>query len=491
VARGLAISTAIFFTMIAALWAAGVTPTQSIAWNLSWLLTNLGLIKPVWSRSTRVVSRRALTRQEALIAAALFCGCYTVYWVGAVFVVPLQVDHDLEVQGTGYGLLTRFEPLLLTDRGTVHFFAHPPLLHFYVAGSFLLHGALPDLEFFDTASRRALAARAGAEGGTGQHSVQVELDAIYRRYGERPHKLESRTPNLLFASVTVALLGVWAGRIARRWWAGPLAAVSYASSPEVFVRSSYGGYFAIGGLAIILMLLAVEAQRRRRAARHTGLAAFTGGWAALSDHKLVLLPAALVISGEISRWTRRAISASRESFFFHPLIIGFALGMAIFWAFGLWWAPATFLKDHLRDHLLDRIAHQNPLGYVGYPRPLALWNEFLRHTGFVVVPVGLLVLTWDTLRSTDSERQGEPLRGFWLSWVLLTAAAYTAVDWRMTKHLAPILLVVNLALVPSRGAPVWRWWLAALVWMFTIVWNIAALVTLSLDFANFVVTPGW
>ncbi len=66
----------------------------------------------------------------------------------------LQVDQDLEVLATGFGLLTRFEPLLLTDRHGVYFFAHPPLLHFYVAGSFLFQGSLDELETYDEASRR-------------------------------------------------------------------------------------------------------------------------------------------------------------------------------------------------------------------------------------------------------------------------------------------------------------------------------------------------
>ena len=153
----------------------------------------------------------------------------------------------------GYGLITRFEPLLLTDRHTLYFFAHPPLVHVYAAGSFLYHGAFSDLAFFDETSRRVRDA-----GGVRAAEFEPALASIYQRYRERPHVIETRTPNLFLASATVALLGLWAGRISRRWWMGLLAAAAYATNPEVFVRSSYGGYFAIDGLAALLMLLAAE-----------------------------------------------------------------------------------------------------------------------------------------------------------------------------------------------------------------------------------------
>jgi hypothetical protein len=49
------------------------------------------------------------------------------------------------------------EPLMLADPHDVYFFAQPPLLHYLVRASFLLHGRLDELGHFDAASQRARA----------------------------------------------------------------------------------------------------------------------------------------------------------------------------------------------------------------------------------------------------------------------------------------------------------------------------------------------
>ena len=178
--------------------------------------------------------------------------------------MPPQSDHDLEVQGTGYGLLTRLEPLLLTDRGTFYYFAHPFLLHYYVAGTFLYFNQIDHLAYYDDASQRALAASRGEpftlptrtgerrivklegpnyvvdppfENGSRRISVEaLEQRMIYGHYASNPYRLTTRSPNVFMAALTVALLGVWIHRIAPGWFA-ILLGLSYATSPEVFVRS--------------------------------------------------------------------------------------------------------------------------------------------------------------------------------------------------------------------------------------------------------------
>ena len=106
--------------------------------------------------------RTFLINRDWRMFALLFFASYGSYLYGAMFVVPEeQYDHDLEVQGTGYGLLTRFEPFLLTDRNTIYYFAHPPLLHYYAAASFLYYDELDHLKYYDAASQRALATRQG------------------------------------------------------------------------------------------------------------------------------------------------------------------------------------------------------------------------------------------------------------------------------------------------------------------------------------------
>lgn len=500
VLRALAVSTGVFFAALLIIRMTGRTPTPVLAWNILWVLTNLGFVVSALARRPIAV-RRSLAWWETALGGGIFLACYAVYFTAAIL-TPAQVDHDLEVQGTGYGLVTRFEPLLLTDRGTAYYFAHPPLLHFYVGGSFLLYGALPDLAAFDQASQRARAALASSSGvATARRSEAdpVDLQAIYDHFAANPHKLETRTPNVFFASATVALLGLWATRLARRWWLGLLVAVAYASNPEVFVRSSYGGYFAIGGLTAALMLLAAE-RWKRWPTRRTSVASVMAGWlSAVSDHKLVLLPAALEMCRLAGRVVpslavrdERGTPGWRAWWSLHPVSIGFSGGLVAFWAFGLAWAPLTFLRDHFHDHLLDRITHENPLGYSTYPSAVGLWTEFASHTALVVIPLGVLLLLVDTWQAPRrGRRRAGAFRGLWLVWTLVTGVAFTVVDWRMTKHLVPMLLPLHLGLTPASGMPRWRTVLSVAVLGGVVLWNVNALVSLTRNFASFAVTPGW
>jgi hypothetical protein len=489
-------------------------PEPTPLWWGTWIVANAGLAVATVVR--RPLARRsALTRRETGLASLLFVAAFALYYAAAVAVVPPQVDHDLEVQATGYGLLTRFEPLLLTDRSTIYYFAHPPLLHLYAGASLAYYGRLGQLEAFDQASARARDLREGRAVqaplgavvtlGSSRHRVvgieggdyllarepatepdpppvrrpveEVELARVYQLYAQAPHVLETRTPNLFFAAATVALLGIWARRLSRSTLPALLATLAYATSPEVVVRSSYGGYFAIGAFCCLLMLMAIDGSGSWRQRRIDGAALV----AALSDHKMVLLPIAMAAWSAFDAGLRRRVV---------PICVGFAVGTLIFWSYGLGIAPLAFLTDHLGHHLFDRLRHHNPLGYTGYPSPLALWLEFGRHSGYLLLPVGTLLLAHDVLRPAAGRRRG-PATGVWLAWVVLLAAAFTVVDWRMTKHLVPILLPLHLSLVGAAAAPPWRrrlgWALSA--WL--LLWNIWTLRGLALDFASFDVTPAW
>ncbi|MEQ1919943.1 MAG: hypothetical protein ABL955_12155, partial [Elusimicrobiota bacterium] len=272
---------------------------------------------------------------------------------------------------------------------------------------------------------------------------------------------------LFLAALTVAVLGTWARRLTGRTWLGLLIAAAYASSPEVFVRSSYGGYFAIGQFAVLMILLADSP-------RELFLA---GAFAALADHKLVFLPVALA-AWQLHRDPKRPA--------LHPAAAGFAAGTAIFWIWGLSIDAGAFWLDHVRSHLLDRATHHNPLGYGGYPGPFGLWLEFSRHTGGVLLPLGAAALAAGLRRKDE-----KPPLGAWAAWMLLLALAFTLVDWRQTKHLAPLLL--PLFMVPARWAAVSRVGLrvTAVVLFVVAAWNLQAVWALCHHFAGFTITPAW
>lgn len=523
----LAWATAIFLLVIAAFAAVGRVPSAHSLWTTFWVVTNAGFVIGLARRRLQR-SRRSLARREVIAAVACGALAFVLFFWGATRVVPTLEDQDLEVAGTGYALLTTAEPLLLNDRNSWYFFAHPPLLHLYVAGAHVLGGAIDDLRVYfdaslrvrDAAEHRVIPERAGLVRVTGHPAplpvppgdyrivratdelyflspvegagpavavpiAAVELDEIYSHYARAPRLIDARTVNVFFGAVTVALLAVWTGRLTRRAWFGVWLAAVYATSPEVFVRSSYGGYYAIGALACVLMLLAHDHWRRTGA---LWIPMLVGAGAALADHKLVVLPLVLGVVAMLGsprsahgRWSR-----------LHPVAMGFVGGTLLFWLWGFGVAPGSFVADHLRGHLLDRVLHHNPFGYGGYPTVTGLWREFIGHTGYILLPAALLSLAVDSWRRGADDARGQASgRMVWILWIVATAVVFSVVDWRMTKHLALIVIPLLLALAPPRGAAPWRVVAAAGVLAVVLAFNVKALMGLAADFASVVVTPGW
>ncbi len=458
VARVLITSAAALLLALVACRLLEVAPTQINMWATMAALSNLGLATGWW-RGRRLAGPRTTTRRELAVAMVVLGAVVWASTVVATRVVPPLPDHDLEMQGTGYGLLMRLEPRLLTDRGLQYYFAHPPLLHVYIAASFLYQGEVRALQVYDTLTTIA------------------DIETTFAR---APHLRETRTPNIGFAAVTAALLLLWTFRRSRRWWLSALVVVAYLSSPEVVVRSAYGGYFALSTLATLLMVMAVGAGGR--AGVNTGL----GLWAVWVNHKVIVVVAGIVL-GCIAA-ARRVSAAVRPG---AALVGGAVVGTAAFWVYGYVIAPQDFVTDHLGHHLWQRVIHANPLGYGGYPSLVGLWREFVVHTGWVLLPAGLVLAATDLGRA-----HGRGTTGAAQSWVLagvivVTAAVFSVVDWRMTKHLMPMVLALHMVLTPTRHAAPWRVAAAAATCLWLIVWNIPVVVDLARDFAGFTITPAW
>jgi hypothetical protein len=536
----------------------------STAWNGVWLLTNAGVLlnivlggPPAWG---------ALPRDLAgWLGVPLFLAAYAAFFIGADR-VPKMEDQDFDVLGCGYGLLARFEPLLVSDHDTVYQFAHPPLAHFITAASFLYFDRLDYLKYYDAASQRALAARQGRpfapfdgtvdglsgghKGGhrvvgvvgdqyiidppleTGSRSIPVwllENGVLAQYYNHDPQKLVTRTPHIFLAALTVALLGCWIARMTGRWSLAVLVPLAYASSPEVWVRSSYGGHFAAANFAVLALLMAVE-QLEAAPSRAAWLdCLLAGGLAALADHKLMLLPLAVVLwvscrvgrraptrsvgrrvpprNGQpMSGGTRFArptlLIFARPTLpylagaLLHPVVLGFAAGAALFWLWGFSVNGAEFWLDHVQTHFIRRILHDNLLNYSGYPGVAALWLEFWRHTGYLLLPLGLAALLLCGLprfRGAAVAAGSAPARtpALWLLWTLLTAAAFSLVDWRQTKHLMPLLIPLYLA--PACWAAGGKRQLALVLLLMAglTAWNLVTVWRLAHDFAALSITPGW
>jgi hypothetical protein len=306
-------------------------------------------------------------------------------------------------------------------------------------------------------------------------------------YFANPHLLETRTPNIFVAALTVALLGAWLTRLSGSAWYAVLVAAVYATCPEVFVRSSYAGYFAIGTLFMLHMLMAATSRDR-------GVGFAGGALAAVSDHKTLLVPAAIA-AWELAR-TRLAWGFERAWYAVtNPVVLGFAAGTAVFWIYGLMVSPHDFWMDHVRHHLADRVLNYNArnMDLSRYPAVVPLWLELFRHTGYVLVPLGGVMLATLCAQRENGDNRVAGWRGqagLWTMTALVMGIAFSVVDWRQTKHLAPLLLIVALAIGAGGRRPSWRAGLAV-VTAGVLAWNAWMLVRLANDFSALPATPEW
>ena len=467
----------VFVSVLLTLHAAGVRVAANNLWIGTWLVTDLLLVINASLRGPVLIPFR-LTR-ASITAMAVFAVAYALFFAGASRIVPVLGDQDDELQRTAYGLMVRLKPSAMTGRNTEYLFAHPPLAHVYAAEALTYYGLLEELEVFDSQSERRLSPR----------------DA-YARFASSPHLLETRTPSIFFSALTVALLAALVLSLTRSTWLGAASAMLYATFPEVFVRSSYAGYFAIAGFFGILTLLALERWIDVKDEEARWACVVTGAFCALADHKMVLLPIAIVVWS----WLRSAGQpmATRLSVLLHPVAIGFLAGTVAFWIYGLVISPADFWADHVRHHIVDRIVHNNARGFdmSRYPGIVSLWREFVRDTGYFLVPLGFAGLLQYVLSrrkrtaAGHSEREGPMGAGAWLSWGLLTAVAFSLVDWRQTKHLAPMALPLTLGfalLTQSRRTRL----VMGVVILLLLSRNLAVLRSLTIDFSAVTKVPEW
>jgi len=589
----MAASFAAFAVVLLVVNMTGIPLSGSVAWNGTWLLTNAAILlnallsgRPNCLRSRVPLASRQCTGRMPVapsnrasctpsrlggsptwgvcfretrwrVAIPIFVAAYAAFYVGATHVVPPMLDHDLDVQGPGYSLLTRFTPEVVNDRKLRHYFAHPLLLNAYEAGSFLYFDQLDYLARFEAATDRARRAESGepiepvvrefyrfADGRVsrrpdgpkqdmtrtevvdvrrGNYLVypplpeydnrlqvtelpvrELEVRILYDDYQRDPRRLPTRTANIFLAALTAALLGGWIDRRTGRWWLALLVTAAYATSPEVFVRSSYGGYFAISMFASMQILLAVERRMTDRSRAAWWQCLLAGAFAGLCNNKLILLPAALIVwqflrdgQGGLRKRAARSLG--------HPVVLGFVAATAAFCAYGLLISPADFWADFVEIHVINRMTHHNPFGHTGYPLPFwriggrnGLWQESWEHTGFVLLPLGILAVVclcrMKPAENDDKESDGltlgwRGLPGWWAVWMLLTALAFTWVDYRQTKHLMPLMLPLHMA--PARWAATGRVLLVvvSILFVWLVLWNLTMLRALAVDFGSLPITP--
>jgi hypothetical protein len=175
------------------------------------------------------------------------------------------------------------------------------------------------------------------------------------------------------------------------------------------------------------------------------------------------------------------------------LCCGFAAGTFTWWTYAALVDARTFIDDHLRMHIAHRIL-LNDVRLAVDPRRYApsipeVWLEFAAHTGYLLLPVGLLgFAVWMFHRRRDDG--GAVL----LAWFLTGAVLYSLTDWRQTKHLmnqlAPLVAAALVVAWPVGGLLAQRGkrkifsWVATAALMAALLINIAADVRLVADFSS-------
>jgi hypothetical protein len=463
------------------------------------IVTNVGLwigLRRGWYKQNRFSD--PLLRPLSVVAVLFFIQSF----IGAAHFVPALEDQDMETQGTAYGLMHRFVPTMVTNRDTRHFLAHPLLLHFWIGQSALISDDLDRLRYYHEASVTTPQASEQLMAAWKKEFAQFEKDPVL---------LPTRTPNLFLSAFALFPLGFLIYRLSGSRAAAVGACVVYATLPEIYVRSSYGGYLAVTNFlltsgayfyldasGLLPARNGIGGTSTAPVGRWAWTAAFLGGWA---DQKTLLLPLAVPLhaalrafadlrhrAAEGMRALVRRLADRPDVMAGFLIVTGFAAGWATFALYGLSVAPGDFVLDHLKEHIWRRIkgaAHVKIMGGPLYPSVLALWREFGDHTGWLLVPPMLLGF-W---RASQRPREAE---GLLMIWILVGAIGFSLIDWRQTKHLAHLLpaLVTLAALYWASLQGRLQWALSALIGA-AVAWNLWRIGQLMNDFNYLVPRPLW
>jgi hypothetical protein len=464
IALALACSSACLLLVFVALRMAGRPPTP-LAVGAG--LALLGAAPLPFLRGRGLVTVPWPSILAALPAAA------ALVWFAAVVVPPIE-DQDMENQATAHALATRQSPRTLTNRATAYYFAHPPLLHFWQAGTFALSGRLSRVAYYDEAGRRAARGpfvEPPADAPLSRRPRYEEWKPLLRRFLSEPQLWPARQVNVVLAAVAAGALAALAASLTASGAAGLALAALFATFPDTLVRGAYGAYFAASALLAAIVLGCLDEERPPRETMLASALAF------LVDQKGLLVPAAWALAAPLGRGWRR----------FVPLL-GALAALCAFAGWGLAVDAPTFLYDFAREHVARRLSGTDVRFAADhshfYPSILELWAEFVARYGIVFV-------AWTAAAMSMAWRRERPAARAAAASVALGAFVFTATDWRQTRHLA-LLIVPALVAIASAWPRSPRWRRVALLLAAALVArNLWAARSLVASFESWVPHAGW
>jgi hypothetical protein len=437
------------------------------------LISNIGIVFSQPLLEVPKVQLNKIRKVELLLLSIIL---YSVLFISALRIVPPLEDHDSETQGTAYGLMHRLEPHMVTNRRAVYFFAHPLLLHFYIGSSFLLLDELEEVSYYYDSA---------LEG--------ERLDTIWNRdfqkFVANPHLLATRMSNLFFSVLIFYFLFLFLYSSTDSYFLSLSGPILYFTFPEVFVRSSYGGYMAIENFSILMMshLFFFKDSFKSDEKYINTLSFLSGVFAVFASQKIIIVLIAMVISDFVchdGNFSEKAIAPLKNR-----IVQGVLLGTILFLGYGFLVDSKVFIGDYIKQHMLYRFRLDDVRftfsSKIWYPSIPGLWKEFYGNLGFpfLLAAIPLSVYTLFRIKSRES---------FFGLWFMVGAVIFSLVDWRQTKHLMLIILplIISMIIFISRS----RQWVK-IVFFFMLVFlvqnNIKVIISLAKDFSTISPTPIW
>jgi hypothetical protein len=407
-------------------------PWVFLAWTLA--VTNLGL----------AVAGKASFDPRArwrLLGAVALLGFFATAAAALRLVPPLE-DHDMEVRGTAYGLVSDLKPYFTSNREIYLPMSHPLLFNALVAQSLVVTGELEAVRpSYDSARRAEAAERAGET-----FAWDVAWRADYDAFLATPALCGTRAPSALFAALVLALIAEALLRATGSPAAAGFGALLYLTAPETIVRNAYAGYFSETVFAMLAAALILADDEI------PGLPAWcaaAGAFMAVIDHKTVVFVVAIGAWAVARSFLRRErLTAARRGWCSASAPGRWPGGLT---GCGSVRAPSSRITcaSISRTGSCSTTCASLPTTSTATPRRSPnLWREFAAHTGWLLIPVALVAAAAALIRK-------DGLPSTLALWFLAGAVAFSLTDWRQTKHLmnglAPMVVLAVAWAWPMRG----------------------------------------
>lgn len=447
------------------------------------LLSNVGIY---FSKPLLEVPQIPLNKIRLVELLLLSIILYTILYGSALRIVPPLEDHDSETQGTAYGLMHKLEPYMVTNRHAVYFFAHPLLLHFYIGNSFLLLDELDEVSYYYDSALEG-------EKTVDKTNARELLDNIWKRdfqkFVANPHLLATRMSNLFFSVLIFYFLFLFLYSATDSYLLSLSGPVLYFTFPEVFVRSSYGGYMAIENFSTLMIAYLFFFKERFQSNNYCNatLFLFSGLFGGFASQKILIVVIAMVIwdfTGHDGTFWEKARASLKNR-----IVQGILLGTILFWGYGFLVDSRTFIEDYLKQHAVYRFRLDDVRftfsNKIWYPSIGDLWKEFCGHLGFPFLFVALPITVYTLFRIKLRE-------SFFGLWFMVGAVLFSITDWRQTKHLMIIILPLIIAMIIYISKS--RQWVRIVfffIFVFLVQNNLRVIISLAKDFSTVSPSPIW